>query len=65
MGMTHEAGLSTALPVAAISILIATSCNNLIKGCYAFSLSRNKAGLWSLVLLATLAAAGLAPVLWM
>jgi len=58
MGMTHEAGIAT------MGILIATACNNLIKGCYAYSLSRNKAGRWSLMLLAGLGAAGLLPVLW-
>jgi uncharacterized membrane protein (DUF4010 family) len=64
MGMTHEAGLSTTLKIATMGILIATACNNLIKGCYAYSLSRNKAGRWSLILLAGLGAAGLLPVLW-
>jgi len=64
MGMTHEAGLSTTLQIATMGILIATACNNLIKGCYAYSLSRNKAGRWSLMLLAGLGAAGLLPVLW-
>jgi hypothetical protein len=64
MGMTHEAGLSTTLKIATMGILIATACNNLIKGCYAYSLSRNKAGRWSLMLLAGLGAAGLLPVLW-
>jgi len=65
MGMTHEAGSTATLQVAAIGILIATSCNNLVKGCYAYSFARNKAGRWSLALLGALAAAGLVPVLWM
>ena len=64
MGMTHDAGLSTTLQVAAIGILIATACNNLVKGCYAFSFARGKAGRWSLIMLAALAVAGLMPVLW-
>jgi uncharacterized membrane protein (DUF4010 family) len=64
MGMTHEAGLSTSLRVAATGILIAAACNNLIKGFYAYSLARGKAGRWSLVMLAGLGAAGLVPVLW-
>jgi len=64
MGMTHEAGASTTLQVAAIGILIATSANNLIKGCYAYSFARGKAGRWSLILLFGLGLAGLVPVLW-
>ena len=64
MGMTHEAGLSTTLQVAARAILLATACNNLIKGCYAYSLARGKAGRWSLIMLAGLGAAGILPVLW-
>lgn len=65
MGMTHEAGLSTSLRLATMSILVATACNNLVKGCYAFSIARGKAGRWSLILLSGLGAAGLLPVLWL
>jgi uncharacterized membrane protein (DUF4010 family) len=64
MGMTHEAGATTSLQVAAVGILIATSCNNLVKGCYAFSFAHGKAGRWSLMLLAGLSLAGLVPVFW-
>ena len=64
MGMTHAAGLSTPLQVAAGGIVIATACNNLVKGGYAYFFNRGKAGLWSLALLAGLAAAGLLPVFW-
>ena len=64
MGMTHDAGLSSTFQVAAIGILIATACNNLVKGCYAYSFARGKAGRWSLAMLAALAVAGLVPVLW-
>lgn len=64
MGMTHEAGSTTTLQVAAIGILVATSCNNLIKGCYAYSFARGRAGRWSLALLAALGLAGLVPMLW-
>ena len=64
MGMTHSAGLTTTLQVATIGILIATACNNLAKGCYAYFFARNKAGLWSLILLASLAVVGLVPVFW-
>ena len=65
MGMTREAGLSTGLQLAAVGILIAAAANNLVKGCYAYSLARGRAGLWSLCLLAGLGVAGLVPVLWM
>lgn len=65
MGMTHAAGHTTTLPVAASGIVIATACNNLVKGGYSYFLARGKAGLWSLALLTTLAAAGLLPLLWL
>jgi len=64
MGMTHTAGLTTTLQVAASSIVIATACNNLAKGGYACFFARGKAGWWSLILLASLAVAGLLPLLW-
>ncbi|MFZ0934989.1 MAG: MgtC/SapB family protein [Bryobacteraceae bacterium] len=64
MGMT-QAGSNTSLGVAAASILIAASSNNLIKGIYSFSLSDRKTGVLSLSLLAALAAAGLTPLLWL
>lgn len=64
MGMTHAAGLTTPLEVAASGIVIATACNNLVKGCYAYFFARGKAGLWSVILLAGLAAIGLLPVFW-
>ena len=64
MGMTQKAGAAATLQVAAVGILIATSCNNLVKGCYAFSFAKGKAGRWSLALLAGLAVAGLVPLLW-
>jgi len=64
MGMTHEAGATAPLQVAAIGILIAAACNNLVKGCYAFSFAHGKAGRWSLALLGGLGVAGLVPVFW-
>lgn len=64
MGMTHAAGLTTTLQVAASGIVIATACNNLVKGCYSYFFARGKAGLWSLLLLAGLSVAGLLPMLW-
>jgi uncharacterized membrane protein (DUF4010 family) len=65
MGLTHEAGVSTSLHLAASGILIATACNNVIKGFYAYSLARGLAGRWSLFLLSGLGVAGIAPLLWL
>jgi uncharacterized membrane protein (DUF4010 family) len=64
MGMTHAAGLTTTLQVAAIGIVIAAACNNAIKAGYAYFFARGRAGLWSLLLLVSLALLGLLPVLW-
>jgi uncharacterized membrane protein (DUF4010 family) len=65
MGMTQAGGGSASLGVAAAAILIAASSNNLAKGIYAYSLSDRKTGVLSLILLATLAAAGFTPLLWL
>jgi uncharacterized membrane protein (DUF4010 family) len=65
MGMTQAAGGGTTLGVAASAILIAASSNNLVKGIYAYSLSDRKTGVLSLSLLAGLAVAGLAPLVWL
>jgi uncharacterized membrane protein (DUF4010 family) len=65
MGMTQAAGSITPVKVAAGAVLIAASSNNLIKGIYSFSLADRKTGVQSLSLLAGLAAAGLAPLLWL
>jgi len=65
MGMTQAAAGDAPLTVAAVAILIAAASNNLVKGIYAYSMSDRKAGVLSLGLLATLAAAGLAPLLWL
>ena len=65
MGMTQTAGTLTPLRVAAGGILIAASSNNLIKGVYAYSLAGRKTGIPSLCFLASLAALGLAPLLWL
>ena len=65
MGMTQSVGGITSLKVAAAAILIAAASNNLVKGIYAYSLSDRKTGVESLGLLAGLALAGLAPLLWL
>jgi len=64
MGMTQAAGTLTPLKVAASGVLIAAASNNLAKGIYAYVLADRKTGSQSLVLLGTLAIAGLAPLLW-
>jgi uncharacterized membrane protein (DUF4010 family) len=64
MGMTQAAGTLTPLKVAAGAVLIAAASNNLIKGIYSYSLADRKTGRQSLPLLIALAAAGLAPLLW-
>jgi uncharacterized membrane protein (DUF4010 family) len=64
MGMTQSAGSGTAETVAAAAILIAAASNNLVKGIYAFSLADRRTGIRSLCLLAALALAGIAPLLW-
>jgi uncharacterized membrane protein (DUF4010 family) len=65
MGMTQSAGASAPLGVAAAAIMIAASSNNLVKGIYAYSLSDRKTGVLSLSLLAALAVAGIAPLIWL
>jgi uncharacterized membrane protein (DUF4010 family) len=65
MGMTQAAGTLTPLKAAAIGVLIAAASNNMVKGIYSYSLADRKTGIQSLSLLLTLAAAGLAPLLWL
>jgi uncharacterized membrane protein (DUF4010 family) len=65
MGMTQAAGALTPLRVAAAAVLIAAASNNLVKGIYAYSLGERKTGIQALVLLAVLAALGLAPLVWL
>ena len=64
MGMTQAGGTSTSLTVAAAAILIAAASNNLVKGIYAYSMSDRKTRVQSFSLLAGLALAGLAPLIW-
>jgi uncharacterized membrane protein (DUF4010 family) len=65
MGITQEAAKTATLAMAATGILIAAASNNLAKGIYAYLLSDRKTGIQSQSLLAGLAAAGLAPLLWL
>ncbi len=64
MGMTQAAGTLTPLNIAAAAVLIAAASNNFVKGIYAYSLADRKTGLQSLLLMTTLALAGLLPLLW-
>ena len=65
MGMTQAAPVVTPLALAAAAILIAAAANNLAKGVYAYALGARRAGIASLVMLAALAALGLAPLAWL
>lgn len=64
MGMTASAGHDATISVASAAILIAASSNNVVKGVYAYTLAHRQTGWQSLILLSLLAAAGLAPLLW-
>jgi uncharacterized membrane protein (DUF4010 family) len=65
MGMTQAAPAATPLALAAASIVIAAAANNAVKGVYAYALATRRAGTASLVMLAALAALGLAPLAWL
>ncbi len=65
MSMTQSAGGVTSLHVASAAILIAAASNNLVKGIYSYIWSDRQTGVQSLCLLAGLAVAGLAPLLWL
>jgi uncharacterized membrane protein (DUF4010 family) len=65
VGMTEAAGKTTAVNVAAISVLIAAASNSVVKGICAYSMSDRPTGRLSLTLLLALAAAGLAPLIWL
>jgi uncharacterized membrane protein (DUF4010 family) len=65
MGMTQAAGTLTPLKVAAGAVMISAASNNVVKAIYAYSLADKKTGRQSLAFLIALAAAGLAPLLWL
>jgi uncharacterized membrane protein (DUF4010 family) len=65
MGLTQAAGTLTPLKEAAAAVAIAAASNNLVKGIYAYSLADRKTGVQSLLMLAALAALGLAPLFWL
>ena len=63
--MTQSGATTAQLGVSAGAILVAVASNNLAKGIYAFSFGNRRTGLESLVLLTTLALAGLIPLFWL
>jgi uncharacterized membrane protein (DUF4010 family) len=65
MGLTQAAGTLTPFKEAAAAVAIAASSNNIVKGCYAFSLADRKTGVQALVMLVTLALLGLVPLFWL
>lgn len=65
MGMTQAGGTTASVSIAAAAILIAAASNNLVKGIYALFMSDRKTGVQSFGLLSGLAAAGLAPLVWL
>jgi uncharacterized membrane protein (DUF4010 family) len=65
MGLTQAAGTLTPFKEAAAAVAIAASSNNIVKGCYAFSLADRKTGVQALVMLVTLALLGLIPLFWL
>ncbi|GLH70110.1 hypothetical protein GETHPA_16430 [Geothrix rubra] len=65
MGMTHAAGVSTSLHLAACSIAVSAASNNLVKGFYAYGFAKGRTGLWSLGLLGGLTLLGLLPLIWL
>jgi uncharacterized membrane protein (DUF4010 family) len=64
MGLTQAAGTLTPFKEAAAAVAIAASSNNIVKGCYAFSLADRKTGVQALMLV-TLALLGLLPLFWL
>lgn len=65
LGVAQSAGRDIPVIVGAAGIAIAGASNNLAKGLYAYCFSDRKTGLQSLSLLASLAPAGLTPLIWL
>lgn len=64
MGLTQTAGKATPMDLAVAGVTVAAASNNLAKAVLAFILSDRKTGIQSLVLLLTLTALGLLPLIW-
>ena len=64
MGLTQTAGKGTPMDLAVAGVTVASASNNLAKAVLALILSDRKTGIQSLVLLLTLTALGLLPLIW-
>jgi uncharacterized membrane protein (DUF4010 family) len=64
MGLAQTAGKLTPMELAVAGVIVAAASNNLAKAILAFFLSDRKTGTQSLVLLVSLAALGLLPLIW-
>jgi uncharacterized membrane protein (DUF4010 family) len=64
MGLTQTAGNMTGMGLAVAGVIIAAASNNLAKAFIALALADPKTGRQSLILMLTLTAMGLAPLLW-
>jgi uncharacterized membrane protein (DUF4010 family) len=64
MGLAQTAGKLTPMELAVAGVIVAAASNNLAKAVLAFFLADRKTGSQSLVLLVTLAALGLLPLVW-
>lgn len=65
LGIAQSAGRDVPVIVGAAGIAVAAASNNIAKGVYAYSFSDRQTGLQSLALLASLALAGLSPLLYL
>jgi len=65
LGVTQSAGRDVSVIVGAVGIAVAATSNNVAKGFYAYSFSNRQTGPQSLVLLLSLALAGLTPLIWL
>ena len=64
MGLTQTAGKLTPMELAVAGVIVAAASNNFAKAVLAFFLADRKTGSQSLVLLLSLAALGLLPLVW-
>jgi uncharacterized membrane protein (DUF4010 family) len=65
LSIAQSGGAAVQLGVSAGAILIAVASNNVAKGIYALSFGSRRTGIQSLLLLTSLALAGLIPLIWL
>jgi len=65
LGIAQSAGRDVPVTVGAAGILVAAASNNIAKGFYAYAFSNRKTGTQSLLLLLSLAVAGLSPLIYL